>query len=135
MLPTNNIDLDKIEIVQYPSLSYKLDLEKNRVKKYVDDISSIKQSIYKILNTERYLYLAYDWQYGIQLDDLIGQPKSIVKALLPDRIKEALIYDDRIKDVIDFTFKDISKTELEVTFITKIYNYEQMLAINWGVKF
>ena len=129
MLPTNNANIDSIEIVKDPSLSYKLDLEKERVRKYVDGIESIKQAIYKILSTERYTYTAYDWQYGIELNDLIGQSKSLVKAILPDRIKEALLVDDRIEDVLDFNFEDISKTELSVTFKVKLYDFEQMVLI------
>ena len=131
MLPTNNINTDDIEIIKDPSLSYKLDLDKERVRKYVDDIESIKQAIYKILNTERYTYTAYNWQYGIELNDLIGQPKSLVKAILPDRIKEALMVDDRIQDVVDFKFEDISKTEIDITFIVKAYELEQIILISW----
>ena len=129
MLPTNNANIDSIEIVKDPSLSYKLDLEKERVRKYVDGIESIKQAIYKILSTERYTYTAYDWQYGIELNDLIGQSKSLIKAVLPDRIKEALLVDDRIEDVLDFSFEDISKTELSVTFKVKLYDFQQMVLI------
>ena len=132
MLPTNNINTDDIEIIKDPSLSYKLDLDKERVRKYVDDIESIKQAIYKILNTERYTYTAYNWQYGIELNDLIGKPKSLVKAILPDRIKEALMVDDRIQDVVDFKFEDISKTEIDITFIVKAYELEQIILIKWG---
>ncbi len=134
MLPTNNINTDDIEIIKDPSLSYKLDLDKERVRKYVDDIESIKQAIYKILNTERYTYTAYNWQYGIELNDLIGKPKSLVKAILPDRIKEALMVDDRIQDVVDFKFEDISKTEIDITFIVKAYELEQIILIKWGWK-
>ena len=129
MLPTNNANIDSIEIVKDPSLSYRLDIDKERVRKYVDNIESIKQAIYKILSTERYTYTAYDWQYGIELNDLIGQSKSLVKAILPDRIKEALLVDDRIEDVLDFNFEDISKTELSVTFKVKLYDFEQMVLI------
>lgn len=134
MLPTNNINTDDIEIIKDPSLSYKLDLDKERVRKYVDDIESIKQAIYKILNTERYTYTAYNWQYGIELNDLMGKPKSLVKAILPDRIKEALMVDDRIQDVVDFKFEDISKTEIDITFIVKAYELEQIILIKWGWK-
>lgn len=134
MLPNNNINTDDIEIIKDPSLSYKLDLDKERVRKCVDDIESIKQAIYKILNTERYTYTAYNWQYGIELNDLIGQPKSLVKAILPDRIKEALMVDDRIQDVVDFKFEDISKTEIDITFIVKAYELEQIILIKWGWK-
>ena len=135
MLPTNNINISNIEIVKDPSLSYRLDIDKERVGKYVDNIESIKQSIYKILSTERYTYIAYDWQYGIELNDLIGQSKSLVKAVLPDRIKEALLVDDRIEDVLDFSFEDISKTELVVTFNVKLYDFEQMVLIEWRWNF
>lgn len=135
MLPTNNISTDDVEIVKDPSLSYKLDVIKERIRKYVDDIDSIEQAIYKILNTERYIYTAYDWNYGIELNDLLGQPKSLAKALLPDRIKDALLVDDRVQDVVDFTFEDISKTELSVTFNVKVYNYEQMVLIKWRWSF
>lgn len=134
MLPNNDINTDDIEIIKDPSLSYKLDLDKERVRKCVDDIESIKQAIYKILNTERYTYTAYNWQYGIELNDLIGQPKSLVKAILPDRIKEALMVDDRIQDVVDFKFEDISKTEIDITFIVKAYEFEQIILIKWGWK-
>ena len=61
MLPTSNINISNIEIVKDPSLSYRLDIDKERVRKYVDNIESIKQAIYKILSTERYTYTAYDW--------------------------------------------------------------------------
>ena len=135
MLPTSNINISNIEIVKDPSLSYRLDIDKERVGKYVDNIESIKQSIYKILSTERYTYTAYDWQYGIELNDLIGQSKSLVKAVLPDRIKEALLVDDRIEDVLDFSFEDISKTELVVTFNVKLYDFEQMVLIEWRWNF
>lgn len=134
MLPNNNININSIEIIKDPNLSYKLDLTNDRVRKYVDNIESIKQAIYKILNTERYTYIAYNWQYGIELNDLFGKPKSIVKAILPNRIKEALMIDDRIEDVRDFIFKDISKTELSITFNVKIYDFEQMLLIEWRCK-
>lgn len=135
MLPTSNINISNIEIVKDPSLSYRLDIDKERVGKYVDNIESIKQSIYKILSTERYTYIAYDWQYGIELNDLIGQSKSLVKAVLPDRIKEALLVDDRIEDILEFSFEDISKTELIVTFNVKLYDFEQMVLIEWRWNF
>lgn len=135
MLPTNNINISNIEIVKDPSLSYRLDIDKERVRKYVDNIESIKQAIYKILSTERYTYTAYDWQYGIELNDLIGQSKSLVKAVLPDRIKESLLVDDRIENVLDFSFEDISKTELIVIFNVKLYDFEQMVLIEWRWNF
>ena len=42
--------------------------------------------------------------------------------------------DDRIQDVVDFKFEDISKTEIDVTFIVKAYEFEQIILIKWGWK-
>lgn len=131
MIPTDNVPTQNLAIEKDTGFTYKLELQTERVRKYVDDIESLKQAIYKILQTERYSYLAYNWQYGIETNDLYGKPKQLVKALLPNRIKEALSIDDRIKDVVDFEFKDISKTELLVTFSVIAYDYEEMAEIDW----
>lgn len=131
MIPISNFPSNEIEITKNISLSYYLNLQKEVIRKYVDDIEALKQAILKILLTERYMYPCYDWQYGIELNDLIGQPKSLVKAEIPRRVKDALLIDDRIEDVVDFSFEDITKTELAVTFYVKAYKYEELIQIDW----
>lgn len=69
-----------------------------------DDYEAMKQAIFKIINTERYRYLIYDWNYGIELEDLIGEPIPYVYAEIERRIKEALLADDRIVKVYEFSF-------------------------------
>nr|DAQ79046.1 MAG TPA: Baseplate wedge protein [Caudoviricetes sp.] len=71
-----------------------------------DDIEAMKQAIFKIINTERYKYLIYDWNYGIELNDLIGKPIPYVYAEIERRIKEALLADNRIKEITDFRFSN-----------------------------
>ena len=120
-------------IIKEPNFNYKLNIEKENIRKNIDNIEAIKQAIYKILMTERYVYTAYNWNYGIELNDLIGKDKSFVKAELPRRIKEALMLDDRIKDVENFSFEDIDKTTLCVTFSVQLYDFED-LEIKFNVK-
>ena len=67
-----------------------------------DDIEAVKQAIYKILNTERYQYPIYSWNYGVELADLFGKPIAYVLPEIPRRIKEALVADDRIIDATAF---------------------------------
>ena len=67
-----------------------------------DDLEAVKQAIYKIINTERYKFLIYSWNYGIELEDLFGKPIPYVLPEIPRRIKEALTQDDRIDDVLGF---------------------------------
>lgn len=61
-----------------------------------DGREAMEQVIYKILNTERYRYVVYSWNYGIELMDLFGMPADYVCPVLEKRISEALLQDDRI---------------------------------------
>ena len=84
------------------SNSYRMQIKNERIKGSVADIEAMAQACYKILNTERYAYVIYSWNYGVELQDLFGKPIQYVYAVLPTRIKEALTYDERINDVTDF---------------------------------
>lgn len=134
MIPLNGSNINgSIVIKKQPSLSYKLKTEKERIERTIDGIEAIKQMIYKTLMTNRYKYEIYDWNYGVELDDLIGKPKDFVKAELPRRIEEALTVDDRVDEVADFEFKDVDKTTLLVTFTVKT-NIGDIAVDEWEVK-
>ncbi len=94
--------LRDIKEVRYPNLTHKLNIEDETIRNRVDDLEAIKQACYKILNTERYRYVIYSWNYGVELEDLFGKPLPYVYSELPRRIKEALMHDDRITDVTGF---------------------------------
>ncbi len=124
MIPNVNILTEEITKVNYPSRTYKINLDKDRISGYTDDLDAIKQAIYLILSTERYQHIIYSWDYGVELLDLIGKPIPYVMSELPRRIKDALIQDDRISDVVDFEFQKVGK-KLNVTFkvITTLGNF------------
>jgi len=118
LLPTNNDDISDFELVEQPSNTYRLIYLKDRLKGFTDDIEALKQTIYFILNTERYDYLIYDWDYGFQIKDLIGQnPKDILQTIQM-RISDALIQDTRITEVSNFSF-DVIKNKVKTTFTIK----------------
>lgn len=118
MLPENQITelLEDYETKVHTTETFKLNTDENRVYGITDGIDAIKQAAYKILNTERYKYGMYSWDYGIELEDLFGMDIDLVIAKLPNRIKEALTQDDRIIDVTDFEFKK-GRNELTVNFV------------------
>lgn len=91
-------------------------LDGNRIIGTCDNLNSVKQSVFKILNTERYKYLVYSWNYGIELNDLYGKSPMYVCPELERRVKEALFQDDRITDVGDFEFNTSKKGVISVTF-------------------
>ena len=78
-------------------------LDNNTIKGYKDGIEAVKQAIYLMLNVERYKYVIYSWNYGVEIEDLVGKPIYYVKVELERRIKEALMQDTRIKDVYNFS--------------------------------
>lgn len=91
----------------------------HRIHGYVDGLEAMKQAIYKILHTDRFRYLIYSWNYGVELSDLFGEPISFVCPELERRIEEALLTDTRIIQVGDFQF-DLSKKG-KVSCIFRVY--------------
>lgn len=119
MLPvrdTRNDINENITVEESLTRTYKMKLFSDRINGKTDEQEAMKQAIYKILNTERYSYSIYSWNYGIELKDLFGKPKNFCKSELKRRIKEALIQDERILDVNAFSFEDKKRRELAVTF-------------------
>lgn len=118
MIPANLGFLDQdFEIEQQPSKTYQMILESGRIQGYTDGLEAVKQAVYKILLTERYRYIMYSWNYGIELQDLFGEPVSYVCPELKRRITEALTQDDRIEDVDEFEFDLSRKGLVHVSFL------------------
>lgn len=115
MLPNTNDGLQDFTIRMQPSKTYKLDIEKGIIRGYTDGKTAIQQAVYKILNTERFINLIYSWNYGAELNGIMGRSKEYVYSELRTRIKEALLMDDRISDVHSFEFST-KRSTVSVTF-------------------
>ncbi len=117
MIPGTKAFLEQnFEIEEQPTHTYKMHLTSELVRGYTDGREAMKQAIYKILSTERYQYIMYSWNYGIELLDLYGEPVSYVCPELRRRITEALTWDERIKSVDGFAFDILKKGEVHVKF-------------------
>ena len=133
MIPsTNTILSTDLEVKTQPSKQHHMDLSLMRISGTCTDLEAIRQTIYKILNTERFAYLIYSWNYGIELKDLYGKPLRLVCPELEDRIKEALMQDDRIKEVDSFDFDTSKKGTVSVKFtVHTIYGLlDEEMAVN-----
>lgn len=102
-----------------PSESFKLDMEREFISERIDGLEAVRQAVFKILNTERYSYPIYSWDYGVELDDLFGEPYDYVCAELQRRIAEALECDDRIESVGDFVFTRKAGGVILVEFVVR----------------
>lgn len=118
MIPSvSNSMIANLEVETQPSKNYKMHIQDNIISGTCDGLEAMKQVIYKILNTERYRYPIYSWNYGVELSDLVGEPVSYVCAEAERRITEALTQDDRIDEVSDFKFDINNKHEVVCTFV------------------
>lgn len=122
MIPTNDILNATIVKKEYKNKNYKMYINDLYINNYIDNFQAMEQIIYKILNTERYNYIIYSWNYGVELMDLIGKSYLYVCVESERRIKEALLQDDRITSVYNFEFEQIEKDAILIEFqVTTIF--------------
>jgi hypothetical protein len=117
LLPNDTFNIgETIDIVSQPSYTYYFDVDRKKIVGYVDGIEAIKQAIYKIIGTERYHFLIYDWDYGIEISNLIGKDSLFTYAELERICTEALTQDSRILSISDFNITQTESDEFLVSF-------------------
>lgn len=105
---------EDFEIEEQPDKTYKM--QETILRGKIEGKEAVRQAVYKILNTERYQYPVYSWDYGIELVDLYGEPFSYVCPELERRITEALTWETRIQSADNFTFEQKAGGRILVTF-------------------
>lgn len=120
MIPKTSINVDMtLTDTLGPTRTYKtID---NKIQGFFDELNALKQSIYKVLNTEKYEYPIYGFSYGIELENLIGKDRIYVQIELKRRINECLIQDERVKSVDNFQFVNINNEMLCTFNVRSIY--------------
>ena len=91
-----------MEYVEQPSKTCRLDLKNNRITTVIDELEAVVQSAYMALQTDRYTYPIFSWQYGSELHTLIGKERDYALSEAKRMIEDALLPDTRIKEVRDF---------------------------------
>lgn len=107
-----NIAKNVVEAKKQPSLT----LDETNILLETDGIHALKQSIRRMLTTERFIYTIYDHRYGVELDALFGGDMDYAQMDIARRIKEALYEDDRIHEAHSFKTK-VKKDEFYVQFM------------------
>lgn len=106
MIP-QGMSLSESELLEHTETSrtYRLDTAANRIIGLTDGLDAVRQSVYKILQTERYRFFCYSADYGVELEGLVGADPGFVRSELKRRISEALLQDERISEVNDFSIE------------------------------
>jgi hypothetical protein len=90
--------------------------EEDRIVGFVDNLEAVKQSIYHILSIERYAYLIYDDNYGVEFEQYIGKDFDYINATIENTLQEALLYDLRILDVSVDNIEQIDINKVAINF-------------------
>lgn len=130
---TPDIDFPAVIVKKKPVLrTYSLDLETGEIGRQIDGIEAIKQFIHKAIQTIRFNYPIYSNDYGCEILYLLGKSYTpgFIQVEMIRMITEALIYDERISRVFDFTI-ELSNDEARIAFQTEttqgLIRYEGVL--------
>lgn len=96
-----------------PSLTYQI--KGNHIEGMIDGIEAVRQAIELILSTERFEWVIFSTDYGIETKDLIGKDRELIRGDLERRVSECLAEDDRITGISDFVI-DFDRENANVTF-------------------
>lgn len=100
--------MQNLTVVALPSYTHRVG--DKRITGFVDGLDAIRQSVKHTLSTERYAYAIYSSNRGAEMEQFIGATFSFVKSNVGRVIKEAIMQDDRIIDVI---IESIEQTQLD----------------------
>ena len=98
-----------------PSKTFRLNHNNLTVTGTIDQIQAVEQAVFLILNVERYQWLIFSWNYGVELHNLIGKDPEYCLPEIERRVREALLQDDRITAVQNFEF-EVNKKQVLTTF-------------------
>lgn len=134
ILPVINTEYSAdIPVTEYATRTYRVNFDLRPATGMIDGAEAMKQSIFCMLQTERFRHLIYSWNYGVEIYDKIGHiPDELMLSQIKKTICQCLEQDDRILEVTDFRFTRL-RGDVAVMFrvSTKVGNIYSALKW-WG---
>ena len=112
LLP-EDIDLDDVEFEELPTNTFLV--EKEQVAGMNEGIEAMRQAVEIMLTTERYDYQIYSENFGVELEDLVGEDPDYIRATFPEIIRDAFSIDERILREENYKFTVTGDT-MTITF-------------------
>lgn len=88
-----------------PTRTFLIDWSTKQIAGMDEGLEAMRQAVEILLNTERFRWQIYSSDFGVELENLIGEEYDYVVSDMPRRIEEALSVDSRILSVDDFAFE------------------------------
>lgn len=95
--------------------TYKVDSYNKRIIGTTDGQPAIEQAILKNFDTERFAYVIYSKNYGIELEKYIGKDYDFIRSDLQRAIEECLLVDARIYAISNLQFTQEGLDYMSIT--------------------
>lgn len=95
--------------------TYKVDSYNKRIIGTTDGQPAIEQAILKNFDTERFAYVIYSKNYGIELEKYIGKDYDFIRSDLQRAIEECLLVDARIYSINNLQFTQKGLDYMSIT--------------------
>ena len=110
-----------VNFEQQPSQTWYINKDTNRIQGTAEGLEAVRQAVEIILNVERFCWQIYRPYSGMQWDGLIGQDPGYVASELQRRMTEALLMDERVRGISDFTYSVSGNTLSASLTVNTVY--------------
>ncbi|HFL2408349.1 TPA: DUF2634 domain-containing protein [Clostridioides difficile] len=131
-VPEDYISPDNEELPIFKEFAWDFNKDEKIIEngdfKIVERNEAIKVWIYKTIKTDKYVHLIYDWSYGTDIKNLIGQKytKGLTESEAKRYIQEALLTNPYILEV-NVTSTEFKDDNLSISLNVKtIYGEEEI---------
>lgn len=108
-----DIELEDIDEEDLPTNTFLA--SDNQIAGMDDNLEAMRQAVHIILTTKRFNHQIYTENFGIELDDLIGEEPDYIESVFPERVRDAFSIDDRILSEQNYVFNTVGDT-MTITF-------------------
>lgn len=115
------IDLNDVVDESLPTNTFLVNEEAEQIAGMDDGLEAMRQAVEIILTTKRFNHQIYTSNFGVELDDLIGEDPDYIESTLPERIRDAFSVDDRILSEQNYTFTRSGDSMLVTFDVTTVF--------------
>ena len=117
-LPENITMGTEITFESYPTRTWKADPNTRRLVGFTDELDAMAQAAEIALSIRRFHWQIYTPDSGHEIE-AAGYDFASARVRITTQIREALLQDDRITDVLNFSFTETEPGSVRVSFTTR----------------
>ncbi len=127
-LPQSDMDLSGgVRVQSQPSRTWRINKQTNRIEGECDGYVAARQAVEAILRIERFRWQIFSPATGTELQSLAGLDRGYAAAELQRRVREALMVDDRVRGVSDYTYAGSGDTLTASMTVNTVYGDVQTM--------